>query len=79
MRYVLRAVSVVLCPIAFWVLVVWTGFGAHSLSQILEVPMIILLSVGMDYYLRDRPLYEVLFVLFLMVLLVRFFMPGIPE
>lgn len=70
---------IVILSLVFWFCILATGFGEQSLGQILEIPIVIVVSVVIGYYMRNQNLFKVLSAIFLFVLLLRCFMPHIPE
>jgi hypothetical protein len=78
----------ILLPI-FWFLVTSTGYGQQSLSHLIEVPIVVLFSIlflNMRVFVIDRYCknykvnsYTVFGLGFVFVLLLRTFMPYLPE
>jgi len=77
--YFFKSLAIILLPVVFWFFVIATGFGAQSLSQIIEIPIVIVISIAVGYTMWDQKSYRILMVLFLLVFLLRWLMPGIPE
>ena len=82
-------ISLPFVVIIFWVFVVAVGYGPQSLSQVIEVPMALAFSLLafnfrvfiLDKYLKkyERNSIAVLWLSLVFVLLLRTFMPLIPE
>ena len=74
-----KIASIVILPIIFWFCIIATGFGAQSLSQIIEIPIVLVASIVIAYFLKNQRLYKIMGAIFLFVLLLRFLIPQIPE
>ncbi len=66
-------------PLVLWIGILYLGYGAQSLSQIIEIPIVLIGSLIIANFMESQKLYKVLAVLFLFVFLLRTFMPQIPE
>lgn len=75
----IKAPLLVILPILFWVAVISTGYGAQSLSQLIEIPIVIVVSIIIAAILWKKKFHEILGVIFVFVILLRIIMPSIPE
>jgi len=78
MKDFLKALSIIVLPIVFWFCIIATGFGAQSLTHIIEIPIVFAFSIVIGYILRNLKTYEILTILFFLVFLLRLFMPCLP-
>lgn len=74
-----RIMAITVLPLIFWICIIATGYGCQSLSQIVEVPIVYGLSLFVGYHARKLKIYQLISILFIVVILVRIFMPCIPE
>jgi len=79
MKEFLKAATIIFLPIIFWFGIIATGYGAQSLSQIIEIPIVFVASIVIAFFLKNQKLYKIIGAIFLFVLLLRCFMPQIPE
>ena len=79
MKDFLKVISIIILPIIFWFCVIATGFGAQSLSQIIEIPIVLIASIIIAYFMKNQELYKIITAIFLFVILLRIIMPQIPE
>jgi len=79
MKEYLKSALIVILPIIFWFCILATGYGAQSLSQLIEIPIVLIASITIAYYLKNQNIYKIIGAIFLFVLLLRCLMPQIPE
>ena len=75
-------------PVIFWFLLTASGFGAQSISNIIEIPILNILTVSVctvlifvqpDLLLSKKKRYLILSAFIVLTFLLRAFMPVIPE
>ncbi|MBS9774137.1 MAG: hypothetical protein KGV59_03145 [Tenacibaculum sp.] len=80
MNKILKKVGIIFLPSCFWVLLTAFGFGAQSLSNIIELFAIFILSLFCALIpIKVIQFKYVIVVLFFITFMVRLLMPSIPE
>jgi hypothetical protein len=67
-------------PTLFWVAVTAAGFGAQSLANLIEIPVVLTISLGLAVIPERWISYRAkMAIAIAFVLLLRMFMPVLPE
>jgi len=64
MKEYLKSALIVILPIIFWFCILATGYGAQSLSQLIEIPIVLVASITIAYYLKNQNIYKIIRAIF---------------
>ena len=78
-KHLVRFIVLNIFSVAIWVAILATGYGAQSLTNILEVPIVIFITNLTLYFMRKSKIYEIMLVLIMLIVVLRLFMPALPE
>ncbi len=79
MKVIGKVLSIIILPMLFWLGLVYLGYGAQSLSQLIEIPIVLIGSVVIWGVLDKYDIYKIIGAILLFVFLLRTFMPQIAE
>jgi len=79
MKVYVKVLLIVTVPLFFWFTLISSGYGAQSLSQIIEIPIVLIGSIIIWGFLDKYDTIKILGAILLFVILLRTFMPQIPE
>ena len=79
MRIFFKNIMLTILGIAFWLGLVRLNIGPQSLSQLIEIPVMIVFSTGITLILKKLDFKTKLFTVCILALLLRLLIPEIPE
>ena len=79
MRILLKNIMLTILGIAFWLVLVRLNIGPQSLSQLIEIPVMIVFSIGVILIFKKLDFKAKLFILCILGLLLRLLISEIPE
>lgn len=75
----IKVLSIVILLIISWFGLIATGYGTQSLSQLIEIPIVLVASFTIGYLMKNHKLYRIITAVLMFVLILRCLMPQIPE
>lgn len=76
---VVKIISILIAPSGLWISVTALGFWAQSLSNMIEIPIVLFVSILLSCFSKKIGYKWVMLISFVFVILLRYFMPLIPE
>jgi len=79
MNTTMKTILLIAISVVFWFVLVFFGVGAQSLSQIIEIPIILIFTLVVSFLMRDKKFIFLIVTVLIFVAILRVFMPLIPE
>jgi len=78
-KNILAIIGIIVFTIFTWGGIMATGYGAQSLTNIIELPVLVVISLVVFFLMKKYQFYQILLVIFFIILVTRILMPAIPE
>jgi len=79
MNTTMKTILLIAISVVFWFMLVFLGIGPQSLSQVIEIPIIIVVTLLVSLLMKNKRFIYLLIIVMIFVALLRVFMPLIPE
>ena len=79
MKDFIKALLLLIAPLFMWLSFVYMGYGPQSLTNMIEIPIVIVGSIIIAGFLYKQSTYKIFGAIFLFVFILRTIMPQIPE